>query len=191
MKHTITFDRGNFIRTRSREVMKMFYRKAIRLWPLFVAAMFIAPGIIGMGPTAAYAADDRVPFRGFYSGTVAMGSNGASLFSGTGIATHLGRSTSEGYVVFTAAPTSCAGGVPNDNYETLTAANGDSFTIVSHDVACPTGPNQYHGSGDWDVVPGSGTGRFTGVTGQGTFDGNSDFNQGVFSMQLTGTISVP
>jgi hypothetical protein len=41
------------------------------------------------------------------------------------------------------------------------------------------------------VIPGSGTGRFTGITGQGTLDGNSDFNQGVFSFNLTGIISMP
>jgi hypothetical protein len=46
MNTTTPFDRGNLIRSRSQEVMKMFYRKAIRLLPLFVAAMFMAPGII-------------------------------------------------------------------------------------------------------------------------------------------------
>ena len=143
----------------------------------------------GMGETAAYAAGQQVPFHGSYSGTAAMGANGAPVFSGTGNATHLGRSTTVGYAVFTTAPASSAGGVSNDNYETLTAENGDSFTIVSHDVACSIGPNRFHGSGDWDVVPGSGTGRFTGVTGHGKFDGHTDFMQGVFDMELTGTIS--
>lgn len=171
--------------------MKTFYRKTLRLWRLLAAAMLMAPAIIGMGATSAYAANAEVPFHAFYAGTTVFGSNGAPLFSGRGIASHLGRSTSAGYVVFTTALATCAGGVPNDNYEILTAANGDAFTIVSHDVACPTGPGLYHGSGGWDVIPGSGTGRFRGVTGHGTFDGNSDFNQGVFSMRLTGTISAP
>ncbi len=170
--------------------MKTFYSKTIRLWRLLVAAMLIAPWIIGLGATSVYAAGtSQVPFRGSYSDAVAFGSNGAPLFNGTGIATHLGRSTNEGYVVFTTASSSCAGGVPNDNYETLTAANGDSLTIVSHDVACPIGPNQYHGSGDWEIL--GGTGRFAGATGQGTLDGHSDFNQGVFDLQLIGTISAP
>ena len=146
---------------------------------------------IGMGETAADPAGQQVPFRGSYSGTAAMETNGKPVFSGTGTATYLDRSTCEGYAVFTNLPVSCAGGVSNDNYETLTDANGDSFTIVSHDVACPTGPGQFHGVGSWEVVAGSGTGRFTGVTGQGSLDGHSDFMQGVFDMELTGTISVP
>jgi hypothetical protein len=170
--------------------MKTFYSKTIWLWRLVMAAMLIVPWMTGMGATSVFAAGTQVPFKGSYSGTAAW-NNGAPLFSGSGNATHLGLSTNEGYVVFTTATPDCAGGVPNDNYETLTAANGDSFTIVSHDVACPIGPYQYHGSGNWEVVNGSGTGRFTGATGQGTFDGQSDFNQGVFSMQLTGTIFAP
>lgn len=166
------------------------YRKTFRLWRLLVAAMLIASWIFGLGATSVYAAGThQVPFNGSYTGKVAFGSNGAPLFNGTGIATHLGRSTNEGYVVFTTGSASCAGGVPNDNYETLTAANGDSLTIVSHDVACPIGQNLYHGSGDWEAL--GGTGRFSGASGQGTLDGYSDFNQGVFSIQLTGTISIP
>jgi len=155
--------------------------------------VLIVPMILGVAVVSASAAGNhqQVPFWGSYSGTVATGSNGAPVFSGAGIATHMGHSTSQGYVVFTSAPINFAGGVPNDNYETLTAANGDSFMIVSHDVACPTGPYQYLGSGDWNVVKDSGTGGFTGISGQGTFDGNSDFSGGVFSMRLTGTISAP
>ena len=170
--------------------MKTFHSKIIQLRRLLVAAMLIVPWVIGLGTTSVYAAGNhQVPFKGSYSGSVVFGSNGAPLFNGTGIASHLGRSTNQGYVVFTTGSSTCTGGVPNDNYETLTAANGDSFTIVSHDVACPTGPGQYHGSGDWEVL--GGTGRFAGATGQGTFDGNSDFNRGVFDIQLIGTISAP
>ena len=170
--------------------MKTFNGKTMRFWRLLVAAMLIVPWILGLGANSVYAAGThQVPFKGSYSGTVVFGSNGAPLFNGTGIASHLGNSTNQGYVVFTTSPSTCAGGVPNDNYETLTAANGDSLTIVSHDVACPTGPNQYHGSGDWELL--GGTGRFAGAAGQGTFDGHSDFNQGLFDLQLIGTISAP
>ena len=169
--------------------MKTYNGKTFQIWRLLVAVALILPGIIGMGATTVYAAGNhQVPFNASFSGT-ANWNNGAPLFTGAGIASHLGNSTSAGYVVFTAGSPSCAGGVPNDNYETLTAANGDTLTIVSHDVACPTGPNQYHGSGDWNVI--GGTGRFAGATGQGTFDGHSDFYLGVFSMNLTGTISAP
>jgi hypothetical protein len=162
-----------------------------RLWRWLAAALFIAPAILGLGAGSAQAAGNGVPLRASFSGTAVFGSDGTPLFSGTGNATHMGRLTDAGHVVFTAAPVTCAGGVPNDNYETLTAANGDAFTIVSHDVACPTGPNQYHGTGAWEVIADSGTGRFAGVSGAGQFEGDSDFGEGVFSIQLTGTISAP
>jgi hypothetical protein len=165
--------------------MKNWFRR------LVLVALFIAPGLAGPGTTSADAAGHAVPFKGSFSGTAVFGGNGAPVFTGAGNATHMGRITNAGYVVFTNAPVTCAGGVPNDNYETLTAANGDSFTLVSHDVACPTGPNQYQGSGAWEVVQGSGTGRFQGVIGQGTLDGHSDFGQGVFDIELAGTLTEP
>ena len=144
---------------------------------------------IGMGETPAYAPGNPAPWRGSFSGTIAVDSNGAASFSGAGQAAHLGRLTSQGHVVFTNAPVTRAGDIPHDDYETLTFANGDSFTIVGHDVACPSGPKQYDCSGNWEVVPGSGRGRLTGATGHGTFKGHSDYDQGVFEIELAGTIS--
>jgi hypothetical protein len=170
--------------------MKTTHRNTSRFLQLLAAVLFILPGILGMGVTSVSAAGNhQVPFKGSFSGTAVFGSNGAPVFNGTGNASHMGNSTSAGYVVFTSGTPACAGGVPNDNYETLTAANGDTLIILSHDVACPTGPYQYHGSGDWFVL--GGTGRFANATGQGTFDGNSDFYLGVFNMVLDGTISAP
>ena len=40
----------------------------------------------------------------------------------------------------TGPDSSCPGGLANDHYETLTAANGDTLMLISYDVACPTGP---------------------------------------------------
>jgi hypothetical protein len=91
--------------------------------------------------------------------------------------------------VITGPDSSCPGGLANDNHETLTAANGDTLMLISYDVACPMSPGTYHGTGHWRVD--GGTGRFSGASGRGSFDGHSDFNQGVFSFQLTGTISAP
>lgn len=170
--------------------MKRLNGKALRLWSVFVTALAIVAGSTGAGALTAHADGPEVPFYASYAGTAVFGSAGAPLFSGTGLATELGRSTSAGYSVFTAAPAPCAGGVPNDQYETLTAADGDAFTIVSHDVACPEGPYQYHGTGHWEVVAGSGTGRFAQVSGQGTLDGHSDFYRGVFTLHLTGTLTL-
>ncbi|MBI2861341.1 MAG: hypothetical protein HYX89_00820 [Chloroflexi bacterium] len=172
--------------------MTTFYCKASRFWLLLMVFMLIALGTIGMGATLAYATGTQVPFRGSYSGTLAFASDGTPLFSGTGISTHLGKGTNEGYVLILSGQASCIGGVPNDNYETLTAANGDSLTIVSHDEACPIPnmPGWFHGTGHWEVT--GGTGRFSGATGQGTLDGHVHFIPGgEFSFQLTGTISAP
>ncbi len=166
-----------------------YFRKTIRFWRLLVAAILITPWIIAMGANPVYAAGIQIPFTGSISGTVAFGSGGFPVFSGKGIFTQMGLVKNQGYVVFTTASADCAGGVPNDNYGTLTAANGDSLSIVSHDVACPIAPNLYQGSGNWEVL--GGTGRFIGATGQGTLAGYSDFNNSAFNIQLDGAISAP
>jgi len=156
-----------------------------------LVVMLIAMGTIGIGAnSASAAAGDQVPFRASYSGTaVFMSATGTAVFTGTGIASYLGRSTNVNHITVS-GPASCPGGFANINVETLTAANGDTLVLTGpHDQGCPTGPNAVHGTGDWTVT--GGTGRFAGATGQGTFDGGADFNQGTFSFQLTGTISAP
>ena len=155
-----------------------------------LVVMLIAMAAIGIGGNPASAGGtQQVPFRASYSGTAAFTSATTALFTGTGIARHLGRSTNVNHVTVS-GPASCPEGFANINIETLTAANGDTLVLTGdHDQACPTGPNAVHGTGDWTVT--GGTGRFAGATGQGTFDGVADFNQGTFSFQLTGTISAP
>src|SRR5215470_16390973 len=160
--------------------------------PHMLVVMLIAIGAIGIGAnSASAAAGDQVPFRASFSGTAAFTSPTTAVFTGTGIATHLGLSTNENNITVLGPDSSCSGGFANKNVEMLTAANGDTLVLTGpHDVGCPTGrPNAVHGTGDWTVT--GGTGRFAGATGQGTFDGGADFNQGTFSFQLTGTISAP
>ena len=156
-----------------------------------LVVMLIAMGTIGIGAnSASAAAGHQVPFRASYSGTAAFTSATTALFTGTGIASHLGRSTNVNHITVTGPATSCSGGFANVNRETLTAANGDKLELTGlHDVGCPTRPGVVHGTGDWTVT--GGTGRFAGATGQGTFVGGADFNKGTFSFQLTGTISAP
>jgi hypothetical protein len=157
---------------------------------VLLATMLIALGAVGLRAIPVSAAStQQVPFTGTYSGTGAFTSATTITFNGTGIATQLGRGANEGQVVLTGPDSSCPGGIANTHYETLTAANGDVLMTTSYDVACPTSPNVFHGTGHW-VVSG-GTGRFSGASGQGTIEGHADFNQGVFSFQLTGTISAP
>ena len=155
-----------------------------------LVVMLIAMGTIGIGANSASAADThQVPFKASYSGTAAFTSATTALLTGTGIASHLGRSTNENHITVS-GPASCSEGFANINIETLTAANGGTLVLTGdHDQACPTGPKTVHGTGDWIVT--GGTGRFAGATGQGTFDGVADFGRHTFSFQLTGTISVP
>ena len=158
-----------------------------------LVVMLIAMGTIGIGAnSASAAAGHQVPFRASYSGTAAFTSATTALFTGTGIASHLGSSTNVNNITVLGPDTSCPGGFANKNVETLTAANGDMLMLKGpHDVGCPspTDPNVVHGTGDWTVT--GGTGRFAGATGQGIFVGGADFTTHKFSFQLTGTISAP
>src|SRR4051794_36787245 len=154
-----------------------------------LVAVLIALGTIGLSASAASAANVQVPFHASYSGRADFTSDTTVLFQGTGIATHLGRSTNEGHILITGPGSGCPGGLANTNIETLTAANGDVLTLTSYDVACPIGQLVFQGTGHWIVT--GGTGRFSGATGQGTIDGGSDFNQHQFHIELTGTISAP
>jgi len=156
---------------------------------VLVVALRSAAGAIGIRARAASAAGSPLPFTGSYAGAAAFADPTTVTFRGTGIATHLGASTTQGHAVMTGPDSRCPGGVANVNSQTLTAANGDSLTITSHDVACPISSNVLRGTGKWVVT--GGTGRFSGASGQGTLEGYSDFYQGVFRFQLTGTISAP
>jgi hypothetical protein len=156
--------------------------------PIGAAAVLVAAGTL-LCPVSASAATRPLPFTATFSGTANLTSQTSASFAGTGTATYLGRVTTVGNAVVTGLTTTiCPGGVANTNVntETLTAANGDTLTIASNDEGCPTGPGQYHGTGHWNVT--GGTGRFSGATGDGSFDGHSDFGTGTFAIELTGTL---
>jgi hypothetical protein len=154
-----------------------------------LAALLIAVAVLGLGASPA-AAKNAVPFSASFAGAAIAAPDFSSVtFSGSGHATQLGVSTSAGYLVLTAAPSPCAGGVPNDQYETFTAANGDTLSIISTDVGCPVDATgfRFHGTGNWTVT--GGTGRFSDATGSGTLEGHADFLAGTFSFDLTGSIA--
>jgi hypothetical protein len=147
----------------------------------------LAGGALVLGMHPAFASSVEVPFNASFSGGAAITSPSTSAFTGSGHATLMGRTTSAGHADFLPPEDShCQGGVPNTNYETLTAVNGDTLSIVSDDVACPTGAWRFHGSGHWHVS--GGTGRFANTTGEGTFDGHSDFTAGTFAATVSGKI---
>lgn len=151
------------------------------------AAVGTERGAKASTPNAAAAGE--VPFKALMTGNAAFTSPTTVEFQNTGHATHLGRFVASGVAVLDSSTGSCPGGpnVPNVHTETLTAANGDELVIRMVNVACPTGPYTYRGTGQWTVL--SGTGRFVNVTGQGTNEGHVDFASNMFEMALTGTLS--
>lgn len=157
--------------------------------PLMFAAL-LALVALGLTANSAFGAEVRqVPIHGSYSGTVAFAGPDTVAFNGTGVSSHLGRGANQGIAVITGPDSSIPGGLDNVNTETFTAANGDTLTLTSQDVAIPVAPGVTHGTGSWKVT--GGTGRFLNATGKGTIDGYADFNRGVFSFQFKGTISAP
>jgi hypothetical protein len=150
------------------------------------AATLLALGTLGLSAFPASAAGHQHRFKASYSGRARLISQTTASFIGIGRATQMGRITTDGLVVVTGPDSSCPGGLANVNVETLTAANGDKLTITAQDVACPTGPGRFHGTGHWTVT--GGTGRFSDAAGQGSIEGGSDFNAGTFSITLKGHI---
>jgi hypothetical protein len=153
---------------------------------LRLAAALFTLAIPALVAAAASADSNPIPFTASFSGSAAISSPVLTSFTGKGVATHMGAIATQGHADITGPDPSCLGGVANVNLETLKAANGDTLTIRSQDVACPTGPGVYHGTGQWMVI--AGTGRFSDTRGQGSYDGSADFNGGTFTINLTGTL---
>jgi hypothetical protein len=160
---------------------------ARRLVRLVLSLLATVPLMLGVRP--AFAGDGSVPFKASYSGSAAFIGQTTVSFNGSGNATHMGRITNIGTVNLTGPDASCDGGIANVNTELLTDEHGDTLTIVSQDVSCPTGPGQFSGTGRWTVA--GGTGRFAGATGAGSAGGGADFNAGTFTMSLDGTVQMP
>ena len=155
------------------------------------AATVVAVATVALGTGPASAAGTQIPFNGSYSGSATWTTPTTIALAGTGTGSHLGRITNSGTVYLTDFNSTCPDGpdgVASINVETLTAADGDTLTIQSDDVACPTAPGLYHGTGHWTAT--GGTGRFSGATGGGSFDGTADLNQGLFTSKPTGTLSL-
>jgi hypothetical protein len=116
------------------------------------------------------------------SGTVSLTSESTFQLAGTVKANHIGNM--KGYQAngtFTSPTTDTL-------TETLTAANGDTLTILCNQVIEETGvPGVLHGTDTWTVI--GGTGRFSNATGSGTGETNVDLNAGTFTKQMTGVIS--
>ena len=71
--------------------------------------------------------------------------------------------------------------------ETLTAANGDTLTILCNQVLEEVSPGVYRGTDTWTVI--GGTGRFSDATGSGSGETHVDLNVDTFSKVMTGDIT--
>ncbi len=143
--------------------------------------------LLAAGPAVASSSDR--PFTATFVGHVAMPVPGQAVFDGAGQANHMGRIGTDGLAFVTGLDEStCPGGLANVHVETLTAANGDTLTITSLDVACPAAPGTFDGTGHWTVT--GGTGRFANATGAGSFVGTVDFGTGTFTITLNGDLAL-
>lgn len=152
--------------------------------------LFLAPsaaGVLAMGASTA-AASSSLPFRLTVSGPAVFTSQYTVAFNGSGTGILMGAVINAGALQITGPDGSCPGGIANVNTELLTAADGDTLTLTSQDVSCPTGPGTFQGTGFWRIV--GGTGRFEGATGTGTGTGSGDFNIGRITNTFTGSITL-
>jgi hypothetical protein len=150
-------------------------------------------------------AQEQIPFKSDYQGTFTLtfgaGPDGtdALSFSGSGIASVLGRSNVDGHT--TTRPDVddplCSEIVTDQVI--LTAANGDELWLVNSGEDCldfsVPGEVFIRGSGTFQVV--GGTGRFDGATGSGTFqvvaevtDLEATGASGTFDLNFNGTIAL-
>jgi hypothetical protein len=156
---------------------------------LSLAAAAVALALVA--PTRANAANDGVPFNAQLSGMAVFTSPTTVEFRGAGQAMYLGQFVGVGVAVLEPPTGTCPGGmpgIPNVHSETLTAADDSQLVVRMVDVACPTGPFTFHGTGHWTVV--GGTDRFEGVTGEGVVEGDADFETNTFAFTLTGTLGI-
>jgi hypothetical protein len=153
-----------------------------------VAGLPLVATLLAVTPTVA-ASSAPVPFYVSISGVGGFSSPSSVYFRGSGIALVMGKVTDAGTATdFSPATTCSAGGINNLHTELLTAADGSTLTIVSHDVACWVSPTRIYCSHcPYDIA--SGTGRFAGATGKGELNGYLELADGTFAGTYAGTIS--
>lgn len=152
-------------------------------------AIVAAVGLVLPGTSEARSAakPKPVPFEASVWGTVSSGGDELHfLLDGTAIASHLGRSKYSGDVEIETQD-NVSGVITDTLVETLTAANGDTITILCEQTAVPVGPGAFHGTDKWTVI--GGTGRFSNASGSGTGDTQVDLVNHVFSKHMSGSIS--
>jgi len=154
-------------------------------WRQLPLVAILALALVVMGANAASAAAPSVPFKDRVSGTLAGGPTTFTL-AGTGNASHLGKISYAGDVLITSGTVGTTD-ITDILTETLTAANGDTLTLLCNQTATLSG-GVYHGTDSWTVI--GGTGRFSGATGSGTGETYVYLSSLTFTKTSTGAITV-
>ena len=161
-----------------------------RLLPL-AAILALALAGLGASPASAKPAAPKpaVPFTASVAGTLTPTGPGAFALAGTGKASQLGKVKSYSATVQITGGDVVNGPFTDTLTETLTAANGDTITILCDQVANPVSPGSpvVEGNDTWTVI--GGTGRFSNASGSGTGHTHTDLDAGTFTKSMSGTIS--
>ena len=154
-----------------------------RLLQLVVVVMLMVVAASGVAVRSASAAQTADPLKASVSGTVSLTGPSTFTLAGTVKANHIGSMRNyQATGVFTGPTTDTL-------TETITAANGDTLTILCDQVLEQISPGVFRGMDTWTVI--GGTGRFSNATGSGTGETNVDLNTGTFTKQLIGVITIP
>ena len=155
-----------------------------RVLPL---AAILAVALAGIGAHPA-SAKSSVPLTASVAGTVS-GSSPDLTLHGTGNASHLGNVKSYDATVHITTVDPDTGTITDTLTETLTAANGDTVTVLCQQVATPVSPGSsvFDGNDTWTVS--GGTGRFSSANGSGSGHTHADLGAGTFTKDMNGTIN--
>lgn len=165
-------------------------RSRRRLLPLAVVLALALSGIGASTATAKPAAPKPAkPFTASVAGTLTPTGPGIFALAGTGKASHLGNVKSYRALVQITGGDLVNGPFTDTVTETLTAANGDTITILCDQVANPVSPGSpvLNGTDTWSVI--GGTGAFRNATGSGTGHTHADLDAGTFTKDMTGSIT--
>src|SRR4051812_14061563 len=116
-------------------------------------AVVLALTLFGVGASSASAAQTSVPFKSSITGTVTSTGPTTFALAGRGTSNPLGKTSYSGTVTIT--NTDDHGVITDTLVETLTAANGDTVTLLCHQVATPVSSGVLHGVDTWTVVGGT------------------------------------
>ncbi len=153
----------------------MHRRRLLQVIMAVVALMSVM--LSGIAANPAYAAGEKtVLLNATFSGSAAFTSATTAVLSGSGNASHMGKT---GYFGDVSDITPTADG--------LTDVLVDTLTILCNQVAVETSPGVFVGTDTWTVI--GGTSRFQDATVFGTGTTYVDTNNGIFEKQLDGRIS--